>query len=272
MKSAMKSAMNKHGTPGENVEVQFMCMEVPGLSDLKRPHGMQVVYFVCMAGCMECALSDPHAEKEVRAAVESVFSFSMLAHFLSLPKADRELQLSELPYIALGICWYDHAVGEAEGRAITAALGSSAAQLPPLHAQCRTHVEAINAALQSQSGMALQTSALCLSIGYLCNGFVKPTGKQNCIAVGDVEGRAIAAVLGSSAPPLSCHCCTPSADQCWIAESVRYGVEDFCTWLEQRLALQRKTNIQARNVTWDKVRVYASSSDPHHATLTAVLG
>jgi hypothetical protein len=107
---------------------------------------------------MDCALSDPLAEQEVRAAVESVFSFAMLAQFLSLPKADRELQLSELPYIALGICWYNQAVGSAEGRAVTAALGPSASLLPALHTQCRTEVDAINVALRSQSGVASQNA------------------------------------------------------------------------------------------------------------------
>lgn len=75
----------------------------------------QVVYFTCMAACMDAALSDAAAEAEVRAAVESVFPFSMLAQFLTLSEKDREQQLNELPYIVLGICVYNQGTGHGAG-------------------------------------------------------------------------------------------------------------------------------------------------------------
>lgn len=79
---------------------------------------LQVVYFTCMAACMDAGLSDAAAEAEVRAAVDSVFPFSMLAQFLTLSEKDREQQLNELPYIVLGICVYNHASGSGAGAAL----------------------------------------------------------------------------------------------------------------------------------------------------------
>jgi hypothetical protein len=78
-----------------------------------------------MAGHIESALHNPTEEQEVRAAMESVFPFSMLAQFLSLPRSDKEMQLCELPYIVMGICLFNQATGSSEGKALTTALESS---------------------------------------------------------------------------------------------------------------------------------------------------
>jgi hypothetical protein len=127
---------------------------------------LQVVYFTCMAACMDAALSDAAAEVEVRAAVDSVFPFSMLAQFLTLSEKDREQQLNELPYIVLGICVYNHVKGHGTGAALPMRFES----LPEggLHimedadgvsstrvAACHAHAQSIRLALPGYTGTLL---------------------------------------------------------------------------------------------------------------------
>ena len=119
---------------------------------LTAPTALQVVYFVCMAGRMETALENAAAEQEVRAALESVFPFSMLAQFLTLSSADKQLQLSELPYIVLGICGHNLAAGVVRSRALAAALRAPAVDVPALHARCSAELQALQALLRGFGG------------------------------------------------------------------------------------------------------------------------
>jgi hypothetical protein len=114
--------------------------------------GAQVVYFVCMAGRMEDALHDALQELEVRAAVESVFPFSMLAQFLTLAAADRELQLNELPYIAVGICYYNQVYGVSQGPTLSAVLQGCEDRSLSLAKQCSECISQISRTLQKYSG------------------------------------------------------------------------------------------------------------------------
>jgi hypothetical protein len=121
---------------------------------------LQVVYYVCMAGRLDAALADPAAEQEVRAALESVFPFSMLAQFITLPRKDRELQLSELPDVVLGICLYNQARGLTAGTVLSAALLQSPQDMAAQHARCVAEADAARAALQGYTGAL---PVMCLS-------------------------------------------------------------------------------------------------------------
>ena len=109
---------------------------------------VQVVFFVCMAGCLEAALSDITAEQEVRAALESVFPFSMLAQFITLPAEDKKQQLRELPLIVLGICLYNQAQGLIRGRVLNAMLAHSPADMAAQQAQCVAQADVARVMLQ----------------------------------------------------------------------------------------------------------------------------
>jgi hypothetical protein len=106
-----------------------------------------------MAGRIDTALHDPKEEQEVRAAMESVFPFSMLAQFLTLPRSDKEMQLCELPYIVMGICLFNQATGASEGKALTAALDSSLGlDTVVLLKNCQDHIDAITRILHGYTG------------------------------------------------------------------------------------------------------------------------
>ena len=110
-----------------------------------------------MAGRIESALHDPTEEQEVRSAMESVFLFSMLAQFLTLPRSDKEMQLCELPYIVVGICLFNQATGSSEGKALTTALESSlSVDTSALLKSCEDHIHTITRALHCYTG-AIQT-------------------------------------------------------------------------------------------------------------------
>jgi hypothetical protein len=113
---------------------------------------LQVVYYVCMAAHMDAALHDPAAEQEVRAVVDSIFPFAMLAHFITLSAADKELQLHELPLVALGICMYNRATGAARAAALQAASDEHAADPVAMHAQCRQAMDSRLALLHAYTG------------------------------------------------------------------------------------------------------------------------
>lgn len=122
--------------------------------------GPQVVYFVCMAGRIESALHDPAEEQEVRAAMESVFPFSMLAQFLTLPRSDKEMQLCELPYIVMGICLFNQATGSSAGKALTSALEASISlDTSTLLKTCQDHIHTITRVLHCYTGD--NTTASC---------------------------------------------------------------------------------------------------------------
>lgn len=117
-----------------------------------------------MAGRIESALHDPAEEQEVRAAMESVFPFSMLAQFLTLPRSDKEMQLCELPYIVMGICLFNQATGSSEGKALTTALESSVTgDMSALLKSCEDHIHTITRMLHCYTGA--QTKSAC-SQGY----------------------------------------------------------------------------------------------------------
>jgi hypothetical protein len=118
---------------------------------------LQVVYLVCMAGRIISAMHDSSEEQEVRAAVESVFPFSMLAQFLTLQKAEKEMQLSELPYIVLGICLFNQASGASEGKALTAALEALTVDTAALLKQCEENISLATANLLCYSGASPTT-------------------------------------------------------------------------------------------------------------------
>lgn len=80
------------------------------------------MFYACVSVRLDSALHDARHEQEVRAAVESVFPFSQLAQFLTLPPAEKELQLKELPYIVAGICLFNKSSGVTEAGACLAAL------------------------------------------------------------------------------------------------------------------------------------------------------
>lgn len=119
-----------------------------------------------MAGRMDEALTEPATEQEVRAAIESVFPFSMLAQFLTLPNKDKELQLSELPYVVLGICLYNQAKGSIKGKALHSALLQSTADVTALHARCTAELQALHVMLHGYCGD---------SSSYCCMILVKPS-------------------------------------------------------------------------------------------------
>ena len=108
-----------------------------------------------MAGRLDEALSDPAAEQEVRAAIESVFPFSMLAQFITLSRREKEVQLAELPDIVLGICLYNQARGLTAGVVLTAALLQSPTDMQAQHAQCIAEGDAARVMLQGYAGASL---------------------------------------------------------------------------------------------------------------------
>ena len=106
-----------------------------------------------MAGHIDSALHDPTEEQEVRAAMESVFPFSMLAQFLTLPRSDKEMQLCELPYIVMGICLFNQATGSSEGKALTTALESSlSVDTSALLRSCEDHIHTTTRVLHCYTG------------------------------------------------------------------------------------------------------------------------
>lgn len=120
-----------------------------------------------MAGRIESALHESKEEQEVRAAMESVFPFSMLAQFITLPRSDKEMQLCELPYIVMGICLFNQATGASEGRALTTALESSLnLDTSTLLKSCEDHVQSITHTLHAYTGINLHR---CVGSASCCN-------------------------------------------------------------------------------------------------------
>ena len=105
-----------------------------------------------MAGRLDAALSDAAAEQEVRAALESVFPFSMLGQFVTASRSDKEAQLQELPNIVLGICLYNQARGLIAGHVLSAALLQSPSDLSTQHARCLAELDAATASLKTFAG------------------------------------------------------------------------------------------------------------------------
>ncbi|KXZ47973.1 hypothetical protein GPECTOR_31g335 [Gonium pectorale] len=98
-----------------------------------------VLEAVCVEAGMELAVTDPDANAEVRAALESVFPVSAVARFLTLTEAERGAQLAELGRIVTGICLYNRSLGQG-GSALPAAAASYLPQaqrlLRELHGCC----------------------------------------------------------------------------------------------------------------------------------------
>lgn len=98
------------------------------------------------------ALRDAAAEQEIRAVVDSVFPFAMLAQFITLAPEERQLQLRELPLVTLGIYMYNRAKGLAAAAPLQAALDAHAADGPALQRAIADELGAKAAVLHAYSG------------------------------------------------------------------------------------------------------------------------
>ncbi|KAG2452258.1 hypothetical protein HYH02_003282 [Chlamydomonas schloesseri] len=85
-----------------------------------------VLEAVAVEAGLDLAVSDPTANAELRAALESVFPVSAVARFVTLSEGERLTQLAELARICTGICLYNRSCG-AGGSALPA---SAASYLP----------------------------------------------------------------------------------------------------------------------------------------------
>lgn len=108
---------------------------------------VQVVFYVCMGAQMDSALHDAVWQQEIRAALESVFPFSLLAQFLTAPRSEKELQLNELPYIVAGICLFNQSTGAAQAGACTEALQQHATNPQNTLQECLDMLESVRRTL-----------------------------------------------------------------------------------------------------------------------------
>lgn len=107
-----------------------------------------------MSARLESALHNPVQEQEVRAAVESVFPFSSLAQFLTLPSAEKQLQLNELPCIVAGICLFNKSTGVSEAGACVAALHEHATDPTDTLKECLEQLQHVRHNLLCYSSMS----------------------------------------------------------------------------------------------------------------------
>lgn len=127
-----------------------------------------------MSARLNSALHNPIQEQEVRAAVESVFPFSLLAQFLTSPSSEKELQLNELPYIVSGICLFNKCTGASGAGASVAALQEHATDPDQTLERCVEQLKSVRHRLILYSGPVFHQSCLVTTFSAIALVHVGP--------------------------------------------------------------------------------------------------